>query len=89
MEVILSQQDSYVYVLDAAGRPKWTYLGYFWYHNSPAVADLQHSGELDIVFTAPEDNGTYALRSGHKGKPGQAPWPMARGGLERTNCAPW
>ncbi len=89
LEVILSQQDSYVYVLDAAGRPKWTYLGYFWYHNSPAVADLQHSGELDIVFTAPEDNGTYALRSGHKGKPGQAPWPMARGGLERTNCAPW
>ncbi|MCX6622532.1 MAG: PQQ-binding-like beta-propeller repeat protein, partial [Acidobacteria bacterium] len=89
MEVILSQQDSFLYVLDSEGRQKWCYLGYFWYHTAPAVADLQHTGELNIVFTAPEDNGTYALRGGHRGKPGRAPWPMARGGLERTNCAPW
>ena len=53
------------------------------------VADLEHNGELDIVFTAPEENGTYALRSGHRGKPGGAPWPMTRGNISRTNCAPW
>jgi hypothetical protein len=89
LEVILSQQDSYLYVLDSGGRQQWSYRGYFWYHTPPAVADLQHSGELDIVFTAPEDNGTYALRSGHRGTPGRAPWPMMRGNLARTNCAPW
>ncbi|MGA3325772.1 MAG: PQQ-binding-like beta-propeller repeat protein [Terriglobia bacterium] len=89
LEVILSQQDSYVYVLDSEGRQKWCYLGYFWYHTQPAVADLEHTGELDIVFTAPEENGTYALRSGYHGKPGGAPWPMTRGSLARTNCAPW
>jgi Carboxypeptidase regulatory-like domain/TonB-dependent Receptor Plug Domain len=60
-----------------------------WYHNSPAIADLQNTGELDIVFTAPEENGTYALRSGFKGLPGRAPWPMDRGDLARTNSAPW
>ena len=85
----LSQQDSYLYVLDSKGREKWAYLGYFWYHSAPTVADLQGTGELDIVFTAPETDGTYALRSGFTGKPGRAPWPMDRGGPERTNCAPW
>ena len=89
LEVILSQQDSYLYVLDASGRQKWCYLGYFWYHTQPAVADLEHTGELDIVFTAPEENGTYALRSGRRGNPGAAPWPMTRGNMARTNCAPW
>ena len=89
LEVILSQQDSYLYVLDSKGREKWAYLGYFWYHNSPTVADLQGTGELNIVFTSPETGGTYALRSGFTGKPGRAPWPMDRGDTERTNCAPW
>ena len=89
LEIVLSQQDSYLYVLDSKGQKKWTYLGYFWYHSSPTIADLQGTGELDIVFTAPETNGTYALRSGFKGKPGLAPWPMDRGNPERTNCAPW
>jgi outer membrane protein assembly factor BamB len=90
LEVILSQQDSYLYVLDAAGRQKWCYLGYFWYHTRPAVADLLHTGELNIVFTSPEEGGTYALRSGHRAaQPQGAPWPMSRGGLARTNCAPW
>jgi hypothetical protein len=89
LEVIIAQQDSYLYVLDSRGRPKWVYRGYFWYHNSPSVADLQHTGELDIVFTAPEDGGTYALRSGVHGPPGRAPWPMDRGGMDRTNCAAW
>jgi outer membrane protein assembly factor BamB len=89
LEVILAQQDSYIHVLDHQGREKWTYLGYFWYHYAPAVADLQGTGELNIVFTGPEEGGTFALRSGVRGKPGQAPWPMMRGGLERTNCAPW
>ena len=89
LEIVLSQQDSYLYVLDSLGRVKWTYLGFFWYHNSPAIGDLQNTGELNIVFTAPEENGTYALRSGSKGEPGRAPWPMDRGNLARTNCAPW
>jgi outer membrane protein assembly factor BamB len=89
LEVIVSQQDSYLYVLDSQGRPKWTFLGHFWYHSSPSIADLQNTGELNIVFTSPEDGGTYALRSGFKGAPGRAPWPMDRGGLARTNCAPW
>jgi outer membrane protein assembly factor BamB len=89
LEVVVAQQDSYLYVLDAEGREKWTYLGYFWYHNAPAIADLQGSGELDIVFTAPEDGGTYALRSGFKGTHGGAPWSTDRGNQERTNCAPW
>ncbi len=89
LEIVLSQQDSYLYVLDAAGRQKWCYRGYFWYHTQPAIADLQHTGELDIVFTAPEDDGTYALRTGYWGAPGRAPWPMSRGGLTRANCAPW
>ena len=89
LEVIVSQQDSYLYVLDAAGRSKWMYRGYFWYHNAPSIADLQGTGELDIVFTAPEDGGTYALRSGFKGPKGRAPWSMDRGSLERANCAPW
>jgi hypothetical protein len=64
LEIIVSQQDSYLYVLDSRGRPQWTYQGHFWYHSSPAIADLQNTGELDIVFTSPEDGGTYALRSG-------------------------
>jgi outer membrane protein assembly factor BamB len=89
LEVIVSQQDSYLYVLDSRGRPQWVYRGYFWYHSSPSIADLENSGELNIVFTAPEENGTYALRSGSKGSPGRAPWPMDRGGPTRTNCAPW
>jgi outer membrane protein assembly factor BamB len=89
LEVVVAQQDSYLYVLDAAGREKWTYLGYFWYHNAPSIADLEGTGELDIVFTAPEEGGTYALRSGFKGPKGRAPWSMDRGGLERANCAPW
>ena len=54
LEVIVSQQDSYLYVLDSRGRPKWVYRGYFWYHSSPSVADLQNTGELNIVFTAPK-----------------------------------
>jgi len=85
----LSQQDSYLYVLDSDGALKWCYRGYFWYHTQPAIADLQHTGELNIVFTAPEDDGTYALRTGHRGIPGRAPWPMSRGALTRANCAPW
>jgi outer membrane protein assembly factor BamB len=89
LDVILSQQDSYLYVLDSKGREKWAYLGYFWYHSSPTIADLQGTGELDIVFTSPETNGTYALRSGFTGKAGRAPWPMDRGGPERANCAAW
>jgi outer membrane protein assembly factor BamB len=89
LEIVLSQQDSYLYVLDAAGRQKWSYRGYFWYHTQPAIADLQHTGELNIVFTAPEDDGTYALRTGYRGTPGRTPWPMSRGGLTRANCAPW
>lgn len=89
LEVILAQQDSYIHVLDHQGREKWTYLGYFWYHYAPAVADLQGTGELNIVFTGPEEGGTFALRSGVRGKSGQVPWPMTRGGPERTNCAPW
>jgi hypothetical protein len=89
IEIVLAQQDSFLYVLDSMGRQKWTYLGYFWYHNSPSIADLQNTGELDIVFTAPEENGTYALRSGFKGAPGRDPWPMDRGNLARTNSAPW
>jgi outer membrane protein assembly factor BamB len=89
LEVIVSQQDSYVYVLDSRGRPKWVYRGYFWYHSSPSIADLQNTGELNIVFAAPEDGGTYALRCGFMGAPGRAPWPMDRAGLARTNCAPW
>jgi outer membrane protein assembly factor BamB len=89
LEVIVSQQDSYLYVLDSRGRPQWTYRAYFWYHSTPSIADLQNTGELNIVFTCPEDNGTYALRSGFKGAPGRAPWPMDRGSLARANCAPW
>jgi len=89
IEVVLSQQDSFLYVLGADGRPKWTYMGYFWYHFPPAIGDLQGNGELNIVFTSPENLGTYALRSGVRGKVGRIPWPMMRGGLERTNCAPW
>lgn len=89
LEVIVSQQDSYVYVLDGQGRPKWTYRAYFWYHSTPSIADLQNNGELNIVFTCPEEGGTYALRGGFKGEPGRAPWPMDRGNLARTNCAPW
>lgn len=89
LDTIIAQQDSYLYVLDSRGRPKWVYRGYFWYHNSPSIADLQHTGELDIVFTAPEEGGTYALRTGVHGVPGRAPWPMDRGGMSRTNCAEW
>ncbi|MCC7497279.1 MAG: PQQ-binding-like beta-propeller repeat protein [Bryobacterales bacterium] len=89
LEVILSQQDSYVYVLGADGREKWSYLGYFWYHFPPVVGDLQGTGELNLVFTSPEPGGTYALRSGSRGKPGRNPWPMAGGSLTRANCAPW
>ena len=33
--------------------PKWTFQGHFWYHSSPSIADLQHTGELNIVFTSP------------------------------------
>jgi outer membrane protein assembly factor BamB len=89
LEVVLSQQDSFVYVLGADGREKWSFQGYFWYHNAPAVGDLLGNGELNVVFTGPENRGTFALRSGVKGKPGCAPWPMMRGGLARTNCASW
>jgi outer membrane protein assembly factor BamB len=89
LEVVVAQQDSFLYVLDAAGRVKWMYRGYFWYHNAPSIADLEGTGELDIVFTAPEDGGTYALRSGFKGPKGRAPWSMDRGTLARDNCAPW
>jgi hypothetical protein len=88
-EVVLSQQDSYVYVLDHTGRQVWRYRGGFWYHFAPAIADLRNDGELNIVFTCPEEGGTYALRAGVKSAPGRAPWPMMRGGLERTNCAAW
>ncbi len=89
LEVIVSQQDSYLYVLDTQGRSKWTYRGYFWYHSSPTVADLENTGELNTVFACPEENGLYALRSGFKGIRGRAPWPFDRGNLARTNCAPW
>jgi outer membrane protein assembly factor BamB len=89
LEVVVSQQDSYLYVLDFKGRQKWAYLGHFWYHSAPTIADLEGTGELNIVFTAPEEDGTYALRSGFRGPPGRAPWPTDRGTLQRTNCAPW
>ena len=89
LEVVLSQQDSFLYVLGSDGREKWSFLGHFWYHNAPAIGDLRGNGELNIVFTCPENRGTYALRSGVVGKPGRAPWPMMRGGLTRANCAPW
>ncbi|MFN0172004.1 MAG: PQQ-binding-like beta-propeller repeat protein, partial [Bryobacteraceae bacterium] len=88
-EVVVSQQDSFVHVLDHEGNVKWRYLGYFWYHFAPSIGDLTGNGELNIVFTSPEEGGTYALRTGFRGRPGRAPWPMMRGGAGRTNCAPW
>jgi outer membrane protein assembly factor BamB len=89
LDVVLSQQDSYIYILGAGGALKWMFLARFWYHSPPAIADLEGSGELNILFSSPEEGGMWALRGGVRGASGRAPWPMARGNLGRTNCAPW
>ena len=89
LEVVLSEQDSYLCVLDHRGRQKWAYLGGFFYHQYPVIGDLLGTGELNIVWTSGEQNGTYALRTGTRGRPGRVPWPMMRGSLTRSNTAPW
>jgi outer membrane protein assembly factor BamB len=89
LDVVLSQQDSYLYVLGAGGALKWMFLARFWYHFPPAIGDLEGTGELNILFSAPEEGGMWALRAGARGAAHRAPWPMARGNLARTNCAPW
>jgi len=89
LDVVLSQQDSYIYVVGAGGALKWMFLARFWYHSPPAIADLEGSGELNVLFSAPEEGGLWALRSGARGASKRAPWPMTRGNLGRTNCAAW
>ena len=89
LDVVLSQQDSYLYVLGAGGALKWMFLARFWYHFPPAIGDLEGTGELNILFSSPEEGGMWALRGGTRGPADRAPWPTARGNLARTNCAPW
>jgi outer membrane protein assembly factor BamB len=89
LDVVLSQQDSYIYVLGAGGALKWMFLACFWYHYPPVIGDLEGTGELNVLFSCPEDGGMWALRGGARGATSRAPWPMARGNLARTNCAPW
>ncbi|OQB38888.1 MAG: Pectate disaccharide-lyase [Candidatus Latescibacteria bacterium ADurb.Bin168] len=89
-EVLIAEQDQYVYSLNGDGSVMWEFRGAFFYHYSPVVADLDGQGDLTLITTSPCQNGTYALRAGRR-IPGasRTPWPTMRGNFARANCAPW
>ena len=41
-----------------------------WIHSTPSIADLQNIGELNIVFTSPEDGGTVRAAEWLQGSTG-------------------
>jgi len=89
-EVLVAEQDQYVYSLKGDGSLLWEFRGAFFYHYSPVVADLDGQGDLMLLTTSPCQNGTYALRAGHRvAGASRTPWPTMRGNFARTNCAPW
>jgi outer membrane protein assembly factor BamB len=91
LNVLVAEQDQYIYALAADGTLAWEFRGAFFYHYSPVVADLEGDGNLTLITTSPCPNGTYALRAGRttRRSSNRLPWPTMRGNWQRTNCAPW
>jgi len=90
LNVVVAEQDQYLYALNPDGTLNWEFRGAFLYHYSPIIADLEGTGELLVITTSPCENGTYALRAGNcTMRAGAAPWPTMRGNWGRTNCAAW